>query len=117
MKSNSQSLWTTAGKDQGEGEGREIGGSRDGKGHPPSHTEGWSALERRMTTHTVALWIILKSMVKLFEFEVRNNVVSLENFTKEKMIKLLCSALKNTVLSYIMFAQNKHETQNDAWMK
>lgn len=56
-------------------------------------------------------------MVKLFEFEVRNNVVSLENFTKEKMIKLLCSALKNTVLSYIMFVQNKHETQNDAWMK
>lgn len=53
-------------------------------------------------------------MVKFFEFDVRNNVVSLENFTKEKLSR---SALKNTVLSYIMFAQNKHETQNDAWMK
>lgn len=84
-----------------------------------SHNEGERMLERRVTTHTVMGWKIL---LKISERAVWNlkwvpMLLYWKKLKSSKMIKPLGSALKNTVLLYIMFVQNKHQKQQEAWLK
>ena len=89
-------------KPEGAGMGKNI--------HFTMLKDEWSILERRMTTHVVmAWWIILKineMAVWIWSEQQCHHIGKI--YKGVKMIKPLCSTLKNTVLKYVMFVQNKH---------